>query len=293
MRRILFIGCGDIALRTATLLPRHLRLYGLIRTASRATHLRQRNIRPVAGDLDSAASLGRLAGLADIVVHLAPPQSDGDRDQRTRKLLQALTKRGSLPQGLVYISTSGVYGDSGGARVEETRRLAPATSRAKRRADAEQQLRRWALSHKVALCILRVPGIYAGDRLPEKRIRDRIPAVLPAEDSYTNHIHADDLARTIVRAMYRLAGIRSYNVVDDSELKMGEYFDLVADALHLPRPPRITRTEATGQISPAMLSFLEESRRLDNRRLKTELRLKLRYPTVQHGLVDVRPATPR
>ncbi|MFO1379954.1 MAG: NAD-dependent epimerase/dehydratase family protein [Chitinivorax sp.] len=290
MKRILFVGAGDIAQRTARLLQDRYRLYGLARSGERAALLRRQHILPLAGDLDAPASLQRLAGVAEWLVHLAPPPAHGERDSRTANLLRALTKRGSLPHGVVYISTSGVYGDCHGELASETREPAAHTARARRRVDAERQLRNWAQRHRLKLAILRVPGIYASDRLPLERIRNATPALRDEDDGYTNHIHADDLARAIVQALHRQAGIRIFNVVDDSRLKMGEYFDLVADAAGLARPPRIARAAADGLISPAMLSFMDESRQLDNRRMHRELRLQLRYPTVASGLAAFKPA---
>ena len=293
MKRILFIGSGDIALRCARQLKSRYRLYGLLRSAQRGDQLRQSNITPVAGDLDQYDSLQRLGGLANYVIHLAPPPPQGNVDHRTRNLLQALSKRGSLPQGVIYISTSGVYGDCRGEHVDETRTPAPSTPWAKRRLDAEIRLRDWAKRQKIPLVILRVPGIYAADRLPLQRLQAGTPALNDEDDGYTNHIHADDLARAIIHALRQLNGIRIYNVVDDSRIKMSEYFDLVADAVGLPRPPRIARSEAEGRISPAMLSFMDESRRLANLRLHKELGLRLHYPTVGAALAGLKPANAR
>ena len=185
-----------------------------------------------------------------------------------------------LPQRLVYISTSGVYGDCKGKLVDETHVLNPQTERALRRVDAERRLRRWGLRTGVSVSILRVPGIYAGNRLPLARLRAGTPALLPEEDSFTNHIHADDLAQIVLAALRLAKPGRVYHACDDSHLKMGEYFDLIADQFGLPRPPRISRAEAEAQIAPGMLSFMRESRRLINTRLKRELHVNLRYPSV-------------
>ena len=139
----------------------------------------------------------------------------------------------------------------------------------------------------VRVSVLRVPGIYATDRPggdPRERLRRGAPVLVHADDIHTNHIHADDLARICIAALHRGAPQRVYHASDDTELKMGDYFDLAADLCGLPRPPRITRVEAAAQLSPMQLSFMSESRRLDNRRLKTELRFALRYPTVADGL---------
>ena len=279
--RILIVGCGDVGLRAARLLAGHARLYGLIRSPQRAAGLRAAGVIPVLGDLDDRASLKRLAGLADAVLHFAPPPAQGAHDPRTGNLLAALG-RGSLAQ-LVYISTSGVYGDCAGAVVSETHRARPNNPRAQRRADAEARLRRSGQRGR-RVSLLRAPGIYAQNRMPEDRVRRGLPAILSLDDVHTNHIHAEDLARLAVAALFRGRGNRLYNAVDDSGLKMGDWFDVVADHLGLPRPPRLPREQVIAAVTPAMRTFLTESRRLCNRRIKQELRFVLRYPTVWAGL---------
>jgi nucleoside-diphosphate-sugar epimerase len=286
---LLIAGCGDVALRAAPMLQAHYRLLGLYRRSENLASLRLQGITPVFGDLDIPGSLSKISGMAHAVLHLAPPPSMGRHDTRTANLLAALTrnrhpktkiKAVMLPQRLVYISTSGVYGDCKGKLVDETHVLNPQTERALRRVDAERRLRRWGLRTGVSVSILRVPGIYAENRLPLARLRAGTPALLPEEDSFTNHIHADDLAQIVLAALRLAKPGRVYHACDDSHLRMGEYFDLIADQFGLPRPPRISRAEAEAQIAPGMLSFMRESRRLINTRLKRELRINLRYPSV-------------
>jgi nucleoside-diphosphate-sugar epimerase len=288
MRRLLIVGCGDVGLRTARALRGRWRVYALVRSGGRHAQLRSTGIIPVAGDLDEPESLGRLGGLAQDVVHLAPPPGEGIRDARTANLLRALAKGGSLPQRLVYISTSGVYGDCGGAVVDETRSVRPGNDRARRRVDAERRLRAWGVEHNVQVSILRVPGIYAEERLPLERLKAGTPALLPEQDPYTNHIHADDLARIVIAALGRGRAGRAYNASDDSWMKMGDYFDLVADEFGLPHPPRISWEAAQRTMPATLLSFMRESRRLANRRLKKELRVSLRYPSVAQGVSAAR-----
>ncbi len=284
MRRLLIIGFGDIAQRMVPLLAGRCRVYALTRDPTRFALLRALGVTPIPGDLDEPASLAPLAGLAHDVAHLAPPPDRGARDTRTAHLVAALAKGGSLPQHFVYISTSGVYGDCGGELVPETRPLRPQTERARRRADAERQLRDWGRRSGVRVSILRAPGIYAADRLPLARLTRGTPALTAEEDAYVNHVHADDLARIVVAALRRGGAGRMYNAADDAPIRMGDYFDLVADRFGLPHPPRVTRAEA-GRVLPENLrSFMNESRRLVNRRLKRELRFKLRYPNVRHGI---------
>jgi nucleoside-diphosphate-sugar epimerase len=286
MRRLLIVGCGDVALRMVGLLRGRYRLYALSHSAERHGLLRDHGIVPLPGDLDEPATLARLAGLPHDILHFAPPPSQGPLDSRTSNLIQALRRSRSIPQRLVYISTSGVYGDCGGDVVDERRPLRPQSDRARRRADAERRLRAWGGQSGVSVMILRVPAIYAADRLPIERIRAGTPALAPPEDAYTNHIHADDLARIVLAALARGRAGRIYNAADGCWLKMGDYFDLVAERCGLPLPPRISRQEAEQRVPETLLSFMRESRRLCNGRLRDELRVRLRYPTVQQGLAE-------
>jgi nucleoside-diphosphate-sugar epimerase len=244
MNRILIVGCGDIAMRVARLLRARYRLFGLVRNPLRVSEMRAAGIVPLTGDLDEPHSLHRLGGLAHTVLHFAPPPAamgcGSVTDTRTRNLIAALS-HGRLPQRLIYISTSGVYGDCSGAVVAETRPLHAQSPRAKLRVDAENRIRNWAMHCGVHASILRVPGIYAADRLPLGRLKKGTPAIIDAEDGYTNHIHADDLARSVIAALRHARPNRAYHTSDDSQMKMGEYFDIVADAFALPHVPRVTR----------------------------------------------------
>jgi nucleoside-diphosphate-sugar epimerase len=288
MRRLLIVGCGDVALRAAPLLARRYRLYGLSHRPDQRPALRARGITPIAGDLDDRARLRRVAGVAHEILHLAPPPPRGCRDTRTAGLLAALGSRGSLPRRLVYISTSGVYGDCGGALVTETRRVRPGTDRARRRVDAERRLRAFQRRTGVKVSILRVPGIYAADRLPLARLKAGTPALSADQDGFSNHVHAGDLARICAVALQRGRTGRVYHAVDESELRMGDYFDAVADAFGLPRPPRVSWAVAQASLSPELLSFMGESRRLSGARLRKELGVRLRYPTVATALAELR-----
>ena len=283
MRRLLIIGCGDVALRAVARLLPAFHIYALTHTPERAQSLRALGITPIVGDLDHPQRLVKLAGLAHCVMHFAPPQNSGEIDQRTHNLLTALDKSKILPQRLVYISTTGVYGHCAGSWVDETHRTQPTTLRAKRRLSAESQLREWGIRRGIIVSILRVPGIYAQNRLPLQRLKNGTPTLVAAEDSYTNHIHAEDLARMAAAAIYRGKPGRVYNASDDSDIKMGDWFDLLATRHNLPIPRRITRAEAQTQMPENLLSFLNESRRVSNKRVKRELRVKLAYPNVDAG----------
>lgn len=282
---LLIVGCGDVGLRVVKLLRGRFRLLALTSSADRVDALRAAGVVPLQGNLDDPATLGRLAGLADAVLHLAPPPGAGVADTRTAHLLRSLARKGL--GRLVYASTSGVYGDCGGERFDETRAPRPATDRARRRVDAEARVRFFGRMTGAAVSILRIPGIYATDRPgghPRERLARGTPVLRPEDDVYTNHIHADDLARACVAALARGRTQRVVHASDDTELRMGDYFDLAADLCGMPRPPRVSREEAARQMSPMAMSFMSESRRLRNDRLKKELRLVLRHPTVKEGL---------
>ena len=287
------MGCGDVGLRAAGQLgapeARRTRLLALTSSPERVALLRACGITPLTGDLDRPATLRRLSGLAQRVLHLAPPPGDlrgvVSHDPRTRDLLRALRLR-TPPLSLVYASTTGVYGDCAGQRVNEVRAVQPHTARARRRVDAEQWVRLLGRTG-VRSTILRVPGIYAQDReggTPRERLLKGTPVLLAQDDVYTNHIHANDLARACMLALWRGRPQRSLNICDDTDLKMGDYFDLAADLMGLQRPPRIPRASASEVLPLMLLSFMSESRRLDNTRMKKELRMRLQVPHVRQGL---------
>lgn len=279
MQSLLIVGYGDIARRIADRLPKGIEARALARRT--ASHER---VTPLVADLDQADSLARVGGWADSVLHCAPPPPAGEADARTARLLVALERGAILPTRVVYISTSAVYGDCGGALVDETRPPRPQSARGLRRVDAERRLAEWCARHGAALAVLRAPGIYAADRLPLERLRAGTPVLEDADDVYTNHVHADDLAAIALRALEPDAPAGVYNACDDTRMKMAEWFDLLADRNGLPRPPRVSRAEAELRLPVESLSFMRESRILHNRRIKTRLGVRLAYPTVRDGV---------
>ena len=286
--RVLIVGCGDIGQRVAKKLVARYRVLALARSDAAAARLRLQGIVPIRGDLDQHRSLQRLSGLATQVVHLAPPPGEGTDDPRTRRLLATLRapKRGAknrpivAPARLLYISTSGVYGDCSGARVPETRPAQPQSARARRRAVAERQVR--ALGHRGSwrTSILRVPGIHGPDRLPLQRLGGGQPVMRCDEDSWGNHVGADDLATAICVLLRQGRPQRIYNVCDSDPQPMGVYLNRLCAALGLPPLPEVSRSEAEQRLSPSLWSFQRESRRMDNSRLLRETRWRPHLATV-------------
>jgi nucleoside-diphosphate-sugar epimerase len=286
--RLLIIGCGDVGQRVVRV-QRHVRVVALTSSPARVAALRAQGVTPVVGNLDTPASLQHLAGWATRVLHLAPPPLQGETDPRTVALTRMLMRR-SAARSVVYGSTSGVYGDCAGAWVAENRAVNPITPRAHRRVDAEARVRHLGRlrSGPTRVSVLRIPGIYAPDReggTPHERLLRGTPVLAREDDVFTNHIHADDLARACQLALWRGKPQRTYNVNDDSQLLMGDYFDMAAGLYGLAKPPRISRAQAQTDLPAMQLSFMSESRRLVNTRMKRELRLQLRYAHIKDGLV--------
>lgn len=277
--RLLVVGAGEVAARAVRFLPKGVAVIALVRRPEAAPAWRARGAKVVLADLDDQRSLRRIAGLAPWVWMLAPPPGEGMDDPRSKRLAAALARGGRRPRRLVYVGTSGIYGDRGGAWVRESDPPRPQTGRGKRRLAAERRWRAFARRLGVRLAILRAPGIYAENRLPLERLRRGWP--LPQEPVWTNHIHADDLARALWFATFRGASLRAYHVVDQSGLTLSEFYERLAETFDLPLPPRLPLAEALAAVPPAVASFMRESRRLHSTRLRAELRLRLRHPTVE------------
>lgn len=281
---IFIIGCGDIGKRISALWQaRGAGVQALARSPASAKQLELLGIAPVIGDLDQPESLTALPVAGALLYYLAPPPAQGDTDPRMRTLVETLAVS-PLPGRIIYISTTGVYGDNHGAWVTEDTPLQPKAARSKRRVDAESVLRTFGKDYGVPVIILRVPGIYGPGRLPIEAIKTRRPVLDENESGYTNRIHAQDLARVCVVAAERGRADAVYNVSDGHPSSMTGYFNQLADILGEPRPPVVSRAEAQRVLKPGMLSYLDESRRVDNRRMCEELGVKLLYPTLEAGL---------
>jgi nucleoside-diphosphate-sugar epimerase len=280
---MLLVGCGYVGTRLARqYLDAGEPAVGVVRSAAGAKRLAAAGIQALIADL-AQDDLSVLPLRHCSLFHLAPPPTSGTEDLHTRRLVDAFELAGH-PRRVVYVSTTGVYGDCCGAWVDETWPARPTAERSLRRWDAEQTLVRWSRESGGELVILRVAGIYGPGRLPLERIRQRVPMVRPEDSPFSNRIHVDDLASALAAAMARGESGAVYNACDGHPTSMTDYFLDIADAAGLPRPPLIPMAEAAGQVSEAMLSYLAESRRLSNRRLVEGLGLELRYPTLADGL---------
>jgi nucleoside-diphosphate-sugar epimerase len=284
MPTVLIIGCGAVGQRVAA----SERAAGepvtaLARSAPSAARLVALGLHVLRGDLDEPGTLAGLPTREARVYYFAPPPSSGTTDPRLRHFLAAIAPD-ALPARIVLISTSGVYGDCHGEWVTEARPPRPDADRARRRLDAEQALHRWGERQGVAVVILRVPGIYGPGRLPEKRLLSGEPVLREAESPWSNRVHIDDLVRACLAAGARGRPGAVYNISDGHPTTMTDYFNRVADALGLERPPQITLAQARAELSAGMQSYRAESKRLDNRRMREELGVEPRYPDLTLGL---------
>lgn len=280
-QRLLILGCGDVGLRLIRWLrQRHrhdrLQIIATARRAEQAAAIRHAGAMPMLIDLDDPKSVKRLAAIASWVIVLAPPSERSAHQDLRSKLLIAQLRSQSSDAKLIYVSTTGVFGDSQGAWIDECFYPRPSQARSLRRLSAEQQ---WlAACHAVRL---RVPGIYAEDRLPLERIRQGKPCMRASEDSYSNHIHADDLAMILWLCLFRSQPARLYATVDNEPLQMGEWFDHLAKLYNLPAVPRVSAEAVKQAVSPMMWSFMQESRRIHNDRMLKELKPRLKAPNAR------------
>ncbi len=296
-KRVFIIGCGDIGCRLARQWrQKRLPVSGLVRSAASAEKLHQQGIAPLVLDLDSPPDaisptiLSRLVLDQALVYYFVPPPKHGEEDQRMLHFLQLVDAQ-SLPARLIYLSTSGVYGDQDGQLIDEDTPARPIAARARRRYFAEQAARQWGKARHAPVITLRTGGIYGPGRLPLKRIREQIPIIHEHLAPNTNRIHVEDLVQACMAAATRGRAGRIYNISDGAQSNMTEYFNLIADYFDLPRPPSIDWAEAEKRLSAGMLSYLRESRRLDNRRMREELGVQLRYPDLRRGLASCKTET--
>ena len=283
----LIAGCGDVGTRLArALIAKGVRPVGLVRAQAAADALGRSGIAPVVADLDRPLDEPPAAAADGTVFYLVPPAPEAeDDDPRLRHFLAACEE--AVPRRLVYLGTSGVYGDCGGAWVDEDRAPAPRSDRARRRLAAERIAREWCAAHGTELVVLRVGGIYGPGRLPTDRLAS-MTVVCPDEAPWSNRIHVDDLVSVLLAAATRAPAGRVYNVADGAPSTMTAYLYAVADAAGLPRPPCVPLAEAADHLSPGMLSFVRESRRLDTTRLRRELGFRPRFTTLEAGIADCR-----
>jgi len=283
MNHVLIIGCGDTGRRLAALYRADgVDVAGVVRSAASAEALISAGIQAIRTDLDADA-LPSLPSRGAQLFYFAPPVDVGKDDVRIERLLEHLELTG-IPARVLYMSTTGVYGDCEGRWIDETEPLRPSTYRAQRRIAAEQACRRWCVAHRIPSVVLRVPAIYGPGRLLTERLKSGMPTVKPEECSFTNRIHIQDLVAICRAAMEKAPDGAVYNASDGNPSTITDYLFQLADLTGMPRPPIISMQEAERMLSPSIMSFLKESKRIRNDRLRQELGFTLSYPDLASGL---------
>ncbi len=285
------IGCGNIGQRVARLYQKQgIQTRATVQSKESLVLCQQQGVDTMLLNLDDNEIAATTLSTQDFnhaeIFYFIPPPATGTIDARLQCLLENLAKHNASkhPKRIVLISTTGVYGDCKGAWIDETHLTNPTVDRAKRRLDSEQCLTEWCQQQQVEWVILRVPGIYALDCLPIARLQQNLPVLAETEAPFTNRIHADDLAMICKAAMQNSASGEIYNACDNQPSTMTDYFNAVADYAELPRPPQVSREKANEVMSPGMLSYLKESRKIHNKKLIETLGIKLRYPTLADAL---------
>lgn len=280
-------GCGDVGRRIAQSLIKMGvptgAIYAYVKTPESAELCARSNVIALTVDLDTSIRDLTLCHDAELYYTVAP-QKQGHEDLRSRALIQHWQESEIRPKKVVLISTTGVYGDCSGEWVDEQSKVNPQTDRARRRFDSETIWRDWGKSNQVPVVVLRVPGIYSFARLPRQRLLNRTPVVNPAECGFTNRIHADDLANICIRAMELGVADEVFNATDGTPGKISEYLQAAACALGMEALPQISMSEAGSVLSEGMLSYLNESRKISNRKMLEELDVVLKYPDILQGV---------
>lgn len=280
---ILIAGCGYVGQRLVARLRDRFEITALVRSTEKAAALERQGLKTAVIDLDRVRAGASIPERLDqeAIVYLTPPPASGESDLRLDRFLQLAIVP---PKTFVYMSTTGVYGDTSDGFVDESTPVMPLTDRARRRVSAEEMTRVWCHERRVRRVVLRVPGIYGPERLPLDRLRKSEPAVRPEDAGISNRIHVDDLVTACEAAIENKEARGVYNVTDGSSISSTSFLDLVARLSGLPQPPRVSMEEAQLTFSPERLSFLNESRRVGNDRMLKHLGVKLRYADPEAGI---------
>jgi nucleoside-diphosphate-sugar epimerase len=286
-------GCGDIGRRIAKALidesPSDYKISGCVHSIQSQQQAASLGVRCNIVDLDklgSDVSIDITACRGAELYYTVAPQKQGLNDQRSDSLIKHFMEADIRPSKVVVISTTGVYGDCDGDWVCELSSTEPKTERGRRRLDLERQWLAWGESQGVAIVVLRVPGIYAFDRLPRKRLEQKTPVVRASECGFSNRVHADDLARMCLLAMRKATAGEVYNATDGTPGKISEYLQAAAQALGYPSLPEISMSQAEQQLSEGMLSYLSESRKISSQKIVNQLGYQMLYPDFKQGLYN-------
>ncbi len=284
LEQVVIVGCGRVGCQLGKLWrDSGLDVTGVVRSREKSGRLVESGLHTVLADLDEEQVVLDVPFQGAAVYYAVPPPDKGVEDTRIQRFLGNLDDK-NRPAVLVYLGTTGVYGHCHGAWITEDQVPNPQNLRSQRRLHAENQLVDWHHKTGIPVVILRISGIYGPERLPLMSLKRRQAILNEADSPFSNRIHADDLVSICQLAAIRATSLHTYNISDGSPCKMSTYYDLVALSAGLEKPLTLSWQEAGIALTPSMLEFLRESRRIDNRRMLAELGVVLKYPTLIQGL---------
>lgn len=286
-KSVVIVGCGDIGKRIAQLLIENDHeakdIFAIVKSQQSKLQCEALGVQAVQLDFDALDLLPEYIHGADLF-YLVPPQTEGVTDFRNRKFIQCLVNQKLIPNKIVLVSTTGVYGDKQGKWVSEQTSTLPTTDRAKRRLNAEFQWQQQSTLNGFGFTILRVASIYSNSRIPRHRINNCEPIVFANECGYSNRIHADDLTNIIIAALDDDTNGEVFNVSDGTPGKISDYIQEAALVIDAKSLPEISMKEAKEVLSDGMLSYLSESKKVSNQKMLNKLKVALRYPDFRVGL---------
>ncbi len=281
MTHMMFFGFGFCA---AALAPRlqaqNWQLSASCRTPEKAAQLQARNIRPIiwpeAGALLSADAL---TGVSHALIS-APPNEAGDPTLASAG--EALASIAGDLQWLGYLSTTGVYGDHGGAWIDEDTPAGTIGARGQKRVDAETQWRAFSEAHGVPSMYFRLAGIYGPGRNQLTSVVNQTARRIDKPEQVFSRIHVEDIATILAASMARPDAGRAYSVCDDEPAPPQDVVAYAAELLGQSAPPLVPFEAA--ELSPMARSFYGDNKRIRNQRIKDELGVTLAYPSYREGL---------
>ena len=284
MQKVFIAGCGYIGRRIAqSYMESGVGVTCMVRSQELASGLETDGFNAIIFSLDDPEAIPTLSLSDTVLFYLVPPPGGGITDSRARNFIAHISET-EKPTKIVYMSATSVYKSVSGDIVTEESPTSPDSAMGKRRLDAEAAFLEYGAAQNVPIIILRVSGIYGPGRLPLMQISQRQPLLNENESGPSNRIHADDLAMVSIAAAKNAVGGDIFNISDGHPSSMTSYFNACADALGLPRQPQVTLGEARLVMSPLMLSYVSQTRVVDNRKMLERLKVKLRYETLTEGL---------
>ncbi|HET6388507.1 SDR family oxidoreductase [Hyphomicrobium sp.] len=284
MSRLFCFGLGYCAgALSRRLIPQGWTVAGTTAHADKVERLASEGVEPFF--FDGTGALHDVAEAMQGATHVLlsiPPDAQGD--PALRHYGDAIAATPSI-RWIGYFSTVGVYGDAAGNWVDETSATQPGTERGQRRLQAENGWSDFARKAGKTLVIYRLPGIYGPGRSAIDQLKAGTARRIFKPGQLTNRVHVEDIATAVEASLDHPAGVHIFNVTDDLPAPPQDVIAYGAELLGVPCPPATDPSDA--DLSPTARSFYIENKKVSNARMKSELGVKLAYPTYIEGLKSI------